>query len=88
MEAIRRSRIRVLHIPWLQIGGYENGADGGVDIILYQQGVETPAIIVQCKSWSQKVGVKAIRELFGVMAADQIGYGVFANHLRLHSGSH
>lgn len=54
------------------------GADGGVDVILYQQGVETPAIIVQCKSWSQKVGVKAIRELFGVMAADQIGYGVFA----------
>ncbi len=54
------------------------GADGGVDVILYQQGEETPAIIVQCKSWSQKVGVKAIRELFGVMAADQIGYGVFA----------
>ena len=54
------------------------GADGGVDVILYQQGVETPAIIVQCKSWSQKVGVKAIRELFGVMAADEIGYGVFA----------
>ena len=54
------------------------GADGGVDVILYQQGVESPAIIVQCKSWSQKVGVKAIRELYGVMAADQIGYGVFA----------
>ena len=54
------------------------GADGGVDVVLYQQGAETPAIIVQCKSWSQKVGVKAIRELYGIMAADEIGYGVFA----------
>lgn len=54
------------------------GADGGVDVILYQHGAETPAIIIQCKSWSQKVGVKAVRELYGVMAADQIDYGVFA----------
>tara|TARA_B100001093_G_scaffold501155_1_gene552462 strand:+ start:106 stop:918 length:813 start_codon:yes stop_codon:yes gene_type:complete len=54
------------------------GADGGVDVVLYQQGAETPAIIVQCKSWYQKVGVKAIRELYGIMAADEIGYGVFA----------
>ena len=54
------------------------GADGGVDVLLYQQGSDTPAIFVQCKSWSQKVGVKAIRELYGVMSADQIEYGVFA----------
>ena len=54
------------------------GADGGVDVLLYQQGADTPAILVQCKSWSQKVGVKAIRELYGVMAADQVGYGIFA----------
>ena len=54
------------------------GADGGVDVVLYQQGAETPAIIVQCKSWSKKVGVNAVRELYGVMAADGVGYGIFA----------
>lgn len=54
------------------------GADGGVDVLLYQQGAETPAIIVQCKSWSKKVGVNAVRELYGVMAADGVGYGIFA----------
>ena len=35
------------------------GADGGVDVVLYQQGAETPSIIIQCKAWSKKVGVKA-----------------------------
>ena len=54
------------------------GADGGVDVVLYQQGAEKPSIIIQCKSWSKNVGVKAIRELYGVMAADGVGYGIFA----------
>lgn len=54
------------------------GADGGVDVLLYQQEGETPVIIIQCKSWSKKVGVNAVRELYGVMASEQIGYGVFA----------
>lgn len=54
------------------------GADGGVDVLLYQHGAETPAIIVQCKAWSKKVGVNAVRELYGVMAADGVGYGIFA----------
>jgi restriction system protein len=54
------------------------GADGGVDIVLYEQGAENPSIIIQCKSWSKKVGVKAIRELYGVMAADGVSYGIFA----------
>ena len=54
------------------------GADGGVDVLLYQQEGGSPIIIIQCKSWSQKVGVKAIRELYGVMAADGVGYGIYA----------
>lgn len=51
--------------------GYEakltrQGADGGVDIDLYKNG--TPFAVVQCKAWNTyKVGVKAIRELSGVM---------------------
>ena len=43
------------------------GADGGVDLVI-SRGRET--ILVQCKHWrSTKVGVRQVRELFGVMAA-------------------
>ena len=46
------------------------GADGGVDVLLYQNDSQTPTILIQCKSWSKKVGVNAVRELYGVMASD------------------
>lgn len=55
------------------------GADGGVDVKLYRPGQERPFSYVQCKAWaSWRVDVKAVRELFGVMAADGIAEGVFA----------
>lgn len=46
------------------------GADGGVDIRLFQDEADPGrcTAIVQCKAWSQAVGVKPIRELRGVMA--------------------
>jgi restriction system protein len=54
------------------------GADGGVDIRIHKAGVENSAGIVQCKAWnSYKVGVKPVRELFGVMAAERISTGIF-----------
>lgn len=44
-----------------------SGADGGVDIVLNNNG-ET--YLVQCKQWkAQRLGVQAVRELHGVMAA-------------------
>jgi hypothetical protein len=54
------------------------GSDGGVDIHLHRDGEEKPLAYVQCKSWhSQDVGVKTVRELYGVMMAD----GVMEGHL-------
>jgi restriction endonuclease Mrr len=54
------------------------GADGGVDVKLYRKGEEKPFAYVQCKAWHvYTVGVKPVRELFGVMAADAIGAGYF-----------
>ena len=54
------------------------GADGGVDIVVHKNGMEKPLAIVQCKAWSkQKVGVKPVRELFGLMAAEQVINGMF-----------
>ena len=54
------------------------GADGGVDIQLFRKGEERPFAYVQCKAWHvYRVPVKSVRELFGVMAADEIGTGYF-----------
>jgi restriction system protein len=50
------------------------GADGGVDIIL-KKGTEK--ILVQCKQWKmKKVGVKLVRELYGVVIAEGASEGV------------
>jgi hypothetical protein len=54
------------------------GADGGVDIHLLHPDTNQVGSIVQCKSWHvYDVGVKPVRELYGVMAADHIPEGVF-----------
>jgi len=57
-----------------------HGADGGVDIWLYSaQQPGTAVGLVQCKHWfSKPVGVEKIRELRGVMAARNVGRGIFA----------
>lgn len=54
------------------------GADGGVDIHLFRPAEERVAAVVQCKAWNTyKVGVKPVRELFGVMAAASASEGFF-----------
>jgi len=56
------------------------GPDGGVDINLFKGTSEKPFAIVQCKAWNTyKVGVKPVRELFGVMAAEGVSTGIFMN---------
>lgn len=45
------------------------GADGGIDLILRGKGQK---ILVQCKQWrSFKVGVKVVREMYGIMVAER-----------------
>jgi restriction system protein len=70
---------QVAEIYWQQgywveeVGG--GGANGGVDLRLRQDGTTA---IVQCKRWkAYRVGVKPVRELFGVMAAEQADRAVF-----------
>jgi hypothetical protein len=54
------------------------GADGGIDVHVYEPGNPRPVMVVQCKAWeSYRVGVKPIRELYGVMAAEQVKEGAF-----------
>lgn len=54
------------------------GADGGIDIKLFQDDSGAPTAIVQCKAWNSKlVGVKPIREFLGVMSHEKIPKGFF-----------
>ena len=54
-----------------------SGTDGGVDILLHEQGSERPSSIARCKAWdAYRVGVKAVRELRAAMGAARIGQGV------------
>lgn len=54
------------------------GADGGIDIKLFQDNSGNPTSIVQCKAWnSRQVGVKEIREFLGVMSHEKIRKGFF-----------
>lgn len=56
-----------------------HGADGGVDIWLHSKNAEGPAAIVQCKHWNgRQVGVKEMREFFGVMASHRLKRGTYA----------
>jgi len=54
------------------------GADGGIDLKLFQDDSGKPTTIVQCKAWvGRLVGVKPVRELRGVMASEKIEKGIF-----------
>lgn len=56
-----------------------HGADGGVDIWLYSRHAEGPVAIVQCKHWQgTPVGVKEVREFYGVMASHKLQRGTYA----------
>lgn len=56
-----------------------HGADGGVDIWLHSAHAQGPVGVVQCKHWQGKpVGVREVREFFGVMASHQLKRGTYA----------
>lgn len=66
-EAYRRKGFRVT-----ETGG--GGADGGADLVLRKNGEH---LLVQCKNWrTNKVGVKVVRELFGVVSAEGASGGI------------
>jgi len=49
------------------------GADGGVDLRLRKDGNK---VYVQCKHWKRNVGVKVVRELYGVVKAQKAAKGI------------
>jgi restriction system protein len=65
-EAYRRQGYFVLENPG-------EGADGGIDLRLRKDGRK---VYVQCKHWKRNVGVKVVRELYGVVKAQKAFKGV------------
>ena len=54
------------------------GADGGIDIYLYKGEDSTPFAGVQCKAWrNRSIGVKEIRELYGIVKGNGLKHGIF-----------
>ncbi len=52
------------------------GADGGVDVRIFKD--NNLYGVVQCKAYkSYKIGIKPVRELFGVMASENVLHGFF-----------
>lgn len=82
LPSIEWKRFEIVTREFLRMAGYEaqetnTGADGGVDIRITKPTVEGFKGVVQCKAWNTyKVGVKPVRELFGIMAAERISYGM------------
>lgn len=83
LRELEWKRFESVCAEYLQLVGYVSeetrvGADGGVDIRIHKVGVDNSTGIVQCKAWnSYKVGIKPVRELFGVMAAERVSIGIF-----------
>lgn len=54
------------------------GAEGGVDVEILDPATGKVTCLVQCKAWdAYRVGIKPVRELFGVMAAGGVPAGAF-----------
>lgn len=83
LSALEWKRFETVCAKYLRMIGYDPketriGADGGVDIWIYKEGDDRPFGIVQCKAWnSYKVGVKPVRELYGVMSSEKVDNGLF-----------
>lgn len=83
LDVIEWRRLEAVVETLFQQAGFEtkaqsHGADGGVDIWLYSKYKPgKPASVVQCKHWSNKVGVDKVREFRGVMASHNVERGQF-----------
>lgn len=59
------------------------GADGGKDLLLYENDSELPCALVQCKSRAHRdIGVNYVRELLGVMTSEKVNKGVLITNSR------
>lgn len=82
LQKLEWKRFEEVTAEYYRIQGFDAkttriGADGGIDIVLRKDGLEKPIAVVQCKAHKSNIGIKPIRELYGVMAAEKVENGVF-----------
>lgn len=85
IKTLEWKRFEMLCAGYFEAKGYHPettriGADGGIDIILHRKSDPAGKIfgVVQCKAWGRvPVGIKPVRELFGVKAAEDAPLAVF-----------
>ena len=63
------------------------GADGGIDIKIFDEQTSDLISIVQCKRFNNPVSVKLIREFFGVMSSQNIPKGYFITTSSFHKNA-
>jgi restriction system protein len=81
LKSLEWKRYEEVCMEYLKIKNCEanvtcTGADGGVDIRVCDKNGRLLAI-GQCKAWNKPIGVNLIRELYGIMAAEQVRHGIF-----------
>lgn len=82
LRSLEWKRFEILCAEYFQILGkrvetISHGADGGIDARVYNKNSDIMEFAIQCKAWDSMVGVKPIRELFGVMTHESAGKGIF-----------
>lgn len=85
LRTLEWKRFERLCVRYFQIKGYlanttRVGADGRIDILLYRKRAATDKVfgVVQCKAWHRnRVGVKPVRELYGVQRSAEAPLAVF-----------
>lgn len=82
LRSLEWKRFEILCAEYFRVLGkrvetIDQGADGGIDARIYKENSDVLEFAIQCKSWNSIVGVKHIRELFGVMAHESAGKGIF-----------
>ncbi len=63
------------------------GADGGIDIRIFDEQTSNVISIVQCKRFNNPVSVKLIREFYGVMSSQGISNGFFITTSTFHKNA-
>ncbi|QEM68236.1 DUF2034 domain-containing protein [Geobacter sp. FeAm09] len=82
LHALEWKRFEILCCEFINMAGYKAketsyGADGGIDIVV-KDSKDSVQAIIQCKAWNTyTVGIKHIRELYGIMMKENVKTGVF-----------
>ncbi len=86
ISSLEWKRFEQLCSEYLNAKGFQSkltrcGADGGVDVRIFKD--NDLYGVVQCKAYkSYKIGIKPVRELYGVMASENVKQGFFITSSR------